>query len=169
MIRIGLTGVSGSGKSYVTKIFAKYGVPSINSDAIVHELYSSKNPCTEEIVCLFGDGVLLFDHSVNRKELASIVFASREKLLLLNQTVHPFVLDRINKIAEEKERHGVRAFLIEAIKYGLNDLLRVTGLLRRWQKNVFATNIVTRFFESILIFVLKTMGSTIWKNKCALF
>lgn len=114
MIRIGLTGVSGSGKSYVTKVFAKYGVSSINSDAIVHELYSSKNPCTEAIVRLFGDSVLLSDHSVNRKELASIVFASREKLLLLNQTVHPFVLDRINKVAEEKERQGERAFLIEA-------------------------------------------------------
>lgn len=114
MIRIGLTGVSGSGKSFVTKIFEKYGVISINSDAIVHELYRSKNPCTEAIARLFGEGVLTSDHSVNRKELASIVFASREKLLLLNQTVHPFVIDKIKKVIQEKEGQGAQAFLIEA-------------------------------------------------------
>lgn len=114
MIRIGLTGVSGSGKSYVTKIFAKYGVSAVNSDAIVHELYCSQNPCTEAIARLFGEGVLHSDFSINRRELASVVFSSREKLLLLNQTVHPFVLDRIKNIAKEKESQGVQAFLIEA-------------------------------------------------------
>jgi len=114
MIRIGLTGVSGSGKSFVTKIFAKYGVSSINSDAIVHELYNTKNPCTEALVRLFGEGILKSDHSVDRKELASIVFASQEKLLLLNQTVHPFVIEKIKKVVKEKETQGAQAFLIEA-------------------------------------------------------
>lgn len=114
MIRIGLTGVSGSGKSYVTKVFAKYGISSVNSDAIVHELYSSKNPCTEKIAHLFGERVLYSDHSVNRKELGAIVFASREKLALLNQTVHPFVLEKINQVSNEKESQGERALIIEA-------------------------------------------------------
>ena len=125
MIRIGLTGISGSGKSYVTKIFAKYGISSINSDAIVHELYASKNPCTEAIADLFGDSVLFTDYSVNRKELGAIVFASQEKLLLLNQTVHPFVIERINRVAEEKEHQGEPACLIEApqlFESGLHEL-----------------------------------------------
>ena len=114
MIRIGLTGVSGSGKSFVTKIFDQYGIPSINADAVVHELYSAKNPCTEELSHLFGNDILLADDSVDRRKLASIVFASQEKLQLLNQTVHPFVIDRIDKISKEKENQGERAFLIEA-------------------------------------------------------
>ena len=114
MIRIGLTGVSGSGKSFVTKIFDQYGIPSINADAVVHELYSAKNPCTEALYQLFGNDILLADDSVDRRKLASIVFASQEKLQLLNQTVHPFVIDRIDKISKEKENQGERAFLIEA-------------------------------------------------------
>ncbi len=114
MIRIGLTGVSGSGKSFVTKIFDQYGIPSINADAVVHELYSAKNSCTEALSHLFGNDILLTDGSVDRRKLASVVFASKEKLQLLNQTVHPFVVDRINKISKEKENQGEKAFLIEA-------------------------------------------------------
>jgi len=114
MIRIGLTGVSGSGKSFVTRIFEKYGIPSVNSDEIVHELYSSINPCTEALVQLFGNGVLREDFTVDRKKLSAVVFTSREKLQLLNQTVHPFVIERIQEIAQEKESKGASAFLIEA-------------------------------------------------------
>ena len=146
MIRIGLTGVSGSGKSYVTKIFAKYGISSVNSDAIVHELYASKNSCTEAIANLFGEQVLFSDHSVNRKKLAAIVFSSRDKLQLLNKTVHPFVLDKINQIVQEHELQGAKAFLIEApqlFESGLHELcdlvvsvlsehdLRITRLIAR--------------------------------------
>lgn len=114
MIRLGLTGVSGSGKSFVTKIFGQYGIPSVNADAVVHELYSSKNPCTEALSRLFGNDILFSDDSVDRRKLASIVFASQEKLQLLNQTVHPFVIDRIDTISKEKEAQGAKAFLIEA-------------------------------------------------------
>lgn len=114
MIRIGLTGISGSGKSFVTKIFAQYDIPSINADAVVHELYRSKNPCTEKMVDLFGNDILLENHSIDRKKLAAIVFSSREKLELLNYTVHPFVIDKIEQTVKEKENQGIKAVLIEA-------------------------------------------------------
>ena len=114
MIRIGLTGVSGSGKSFVTKIFAQYGIPSVNSDAVVHELYSTKNSCTEVLSQRFGTGILQEDHSVDRRKLAEIVFSSKEKLQLLNQTVHPFVIERIDMLAKAEEFRGSKAFLIEA-------------------------------------------------------
>lgn len=114
MIRIGLTGISGSGKSYVTKIFDRYGIASVNSDAVVHALYGCKNPCTETLARLFGNDILLSDHSIDRRKLSSIVFASKEKLQLLNHTVHPFVMDKIDIFAKEKESQGARALLIEA-------------------------------------------------------
>ena len=114
MIRIGLTGVSGSGKSFVAQIFAQYGIPSVNSDAVVHELYSTKNSCTEVLSQRFGTGILQKDHSVDRRKLAEIVFSSKEKLQLLNQTVHPFVIERIDMMAKEQELRGSKAFLIEA-------------------------------------------------------
>lgn len=114
MIRIGLTGVSGSGKSFVTKIFAQYGIPSVNSDAVVHELYGTKNSCTEALSQRFGMEILCEDHSVDRRKLAEIVFSSKEKLQLLNQTVHPFVTERIDMLAKAEELRGSKAFLIEA-------------------------------------------------------
>lgn len=114
MIRIGLTGVSGSGKSYVTKLFHQYGISSVNTDEVVHDLYSFKNPCTETLSQVFGTDILCADHAINRRKLASIVFASKEKLQLLNHTVHPFVIEKVNDISKEKENQGAKAFLIEA-------------------------------------------------------
>ena len=114
MKRIGLTGMSGSGKSYLCKIFEKYGLVSVNSDSLVHVLYSGKNPCTEKLATLFGNAILNTDHSINRPKLAEVVFADPEQLALLNRTVHPFVIDKIEAMAKDYERMGVPAFVIEA-------------------------------------------------------
>ena len=114
MIRIGLTGMSGSGKSFVSEIFQRYGIFSVNSDKIVHELYQTKNACTEALAHAFGNAVLFDDFSVDRKTLAAIVFSSDEKLKLLNQTVHPHVLSKIDEIATENEARGASALLLEA-------------------------------------------------------
>lgn len=111
---IGLTGMSGSGKSYVSGIFSSYGVPCINSDAVVHELYSGKNPCTLRIVELFGPNTADEDFRINRKALASVVFSDRRKLKLLNETVHPFVVGRCMEIAEEYRQEGTGLIVIEA-------------------------------------------------------
>lgn len=97
MITIGLTGGSGSGKSYVAEQFHKHGIPIINADKIVHKLYATKNECTLALKTCFGDTVLNPDHSVNRAALREIVFQDRTKLALLNQTVHPFVVDQMRK------------------------------------------------------------------------
>ena len=114
MLRIGITGMSGSGKSYVSAVFAKYGIPSINADAVVHRLYQDKNPCTVALAATYGDQILNPDHSINRAALASIVFQSREKLNQLNRTVHPFVEEVIRLEALTAEKNGFGAILLDA-------------------------------------------------------
>lgn len=114
MKRIGITGMSGSGKSYVCSIFEKYGIPSVNSDAIVHRLYATQNSCTETLALLYGKDILHEDHSINRSALAAIVFADREKLALLNKIVHPYVVEILEKQASIEEEKGTPAFLIDA-------------------------------------------------------
>ena len=70
MIRIGLTGMSGSGKSFVSQMFREYKIPTIDSDSLVHELYRGPNRCTDALVRLFGASVLTSDGSINRPVLA---------------------------------------------------------------------------------------------------
>ena len=114
MLTIGLTGMSGSGKSYVAAIFSRYGIATVNADAIVHRLYQGKNPCTELLRERFGDSVIHTDHSVNRKNLAAIVFSDPQKLKLLNETVHPFVLCEIDKAVDSARQKSAQAILIDA-------------------------------------------------------
>ena len=111
---IGLTGMSGSGKSYVAAVFSSFGVPCINSVEVVHELYSEKNPCTLRIAELFGPSVIDEKYSVNRRTLAEIVFSDRNKLELLNRTVHPFVTEKCMQEAHKYEKKGCPLLVIEA-------------------------------------------------------
>ncbi len=114
MKRIGLTGMSGSGKSYVSGIFAERGIPVINSDAVVHELYSAESPLGKELARLFGQEILAKNGEVDRRVLSEIVFHDREKLALLNTVVHPFVIERCRHLADLYAREGKEALLIEA-------------------------------------------------------
>ena len=114
MITIGLTGCSGSGKSYIATLFERFGIPTINADRIVHTLYAGENPCTAKLAEHFGNGVLNPDYSVNRRALADMVFQDRSLLALLNAIVHPFVLEEIDLLKERADKDGATAVMIDA-------------------------------------------------------
>jgi len=114
MMIIGLTGASGSGKSYVAKLFAEYGIPVINADHIVHVLYETENNCTLLLTERFGKSILNADHSIDRRALRTIVFNNRELLNLLNETVHPFVIEEIHNQIQNARKTSVKAVLIDA-------------------------------------------------------
>ena len=114
MLVIGLTGISGSGKGYVCGIFAKYGIPSIDSDKIVHELYKNSENCKSALVSLFGASVVCEDGSVNRAALSQIVFSDKEKLKQLNMAVHGFVLEEIGCLINEYREKNTKAVIIDA-------------------------------------------------------
>ena len=114
MLLIGLTGVSGSGKGYVCEIFARYGIPSVDSDRIVHELYESSDGCISTLRKLFGDSVIKEDGTVDRAALAQTVFSDKDKLKLLNAAVHRFVKEEINIIIEAERKKGSKAVIIDA-------------------------------------------------------
>ena len=113
MVVIGLTGASGSGKSFIAKRFQAYEIPIINADCIVHSIYRTENECTILLKHHFGDRIIRPDHSVNRQELGKIVFNDKEKLKLLNDIVHPFVIREIRINIEEHRKHA-KAVLIDA-------------------------------------------------------
>lgn len=97
MLRVGLTGGIGSGKSRVCGLFAELGIPVIDSDQVARELVLPGSPALQQIVTLFGDGVLQADGSLNRAYMRELVFADREKRRQLEALLHPLIRKEIEQ------------------------------------------------------------------------
>ncbi len=91
MLKIGITGGIGSGKSTVCKVFSYLGIPVFEADKIAKELMNTDQQIFEQLTHLFGTDVYLPNHTINRKYLAGIVFNDKSLLEKLNGIVHPVV------------------------------------------------------------------------------
>jgi len=91
MLKIGLTGGIGSGKTVVADIFRRLGVPVYDADAEARTLTESNEEIKSELKKYFGREIFFKDNSLNREKLASLVFSNNEKLSQLNSIVHPVV------------------------------------------------------------------------------
>jgi dephospho-CoA kinase len=94
---IGIVGGIASGKSTVAAEFGKLGCAVIDADSIVHELLR-EDRVRDELVQLFGPGILDACGQVDRKRLAAVVFADTERLAALNKVTHPRVLRRTGQL-----------------------------------------------------------------------
>src|SRR5690625_2544195 len=101
MLKVGLTGGIGSGKSAVSDELASYGATVIDADAIAREVVEPGTPGLSEVVEEFGDRVLAADGSLDRAALGEIVFADSDRLAALNAIVHPRVGERSGQLMEE--------------------------------------------------------------------
>ena len=94
MIKIGLTGSIGMGKSTTAKIFSELGAAVWDADAAVHRMYSEEGAAVGPIADAFPGAVS--DGAVDRAALAKIVLTDAKKLQALEEIVHPLVAhDRI--------------------------------------------------------------------------
>lgn len=91
MLRVGLTGGIGSGKTTVSEIFHSLDVPVIDTDEIAREIASVDGPAYSSIVNSFGSSILNQDGSINRRKLAEIVFNSHQDKHKLEQILHPLI------------------------------------------------------------------------------
>jgi dephospho-CoA kinase len=101
VLKIGLTGGIGSGKSEVSKRLAARGAVVIDADKIAREVVEPGTPGLARVVATFGDEVLHPDGTLNREKLGSIVFADSERLAALNAIVHPLVGERVAHLQSE--------------------------------------------------------------------
>lgn len=92
MLRLGVTGGIGSGKSTVCKIFEHLGVPVYNADDRAKFLIANDSSIQNGIISVFGDDAYL-DGIYNRPYISKIVFEDKVKLRQLNDIVHPAVLN----------------------------------------------------------------------------
>ncbi|MET8632094.1 dephospho-CoA kinase [Streptomyces sp. NPDC004096] len=91
MLKVGLTGGIGAGKSEVSRLLVECGAVLIDADRIAREVVARGTPGLAAIADAFGAGVLAPDGSLDRPKLGSVVFADPEKLATLNAIVHPLV------------------------------------------------------------------------------
>ena len=101
---LAVTGGIGSGKSFITQIFAALGVPVYDADSRTKLLYDTDECLKNALVELFSDEILAQDGRIDRKRLASIVFNDAAALIGLEQRVFPAVLKDIDKWVDECSR-----------------------------------------------------------------
>ncbi len=95
MLRVGLTGGIGSGKSTAAAIFAGHGVPIIDADELARRLAAPSEPAFREIVQAFGEDIVTADGKLDRERLRRIVFEDPRRRHQLEAILHPRVHDEI--------------------------------------------------------------------------
>jgi dephospho-CoA kinase len=91
MLKVGLTGGIGAGKSEVSRLLVECGAVLIDADRIAREVVEPGTPGLAAVVDAFGPEVLTADGRLDRPKLGSVVFADPERLAVLNSIVHPLV------------------------------------------------------------------------------
>ena len=95
MLKVGLTGGIGSGKSTAAQRFEQLGVPIVDADVIARNVVEPGKPALEEVIATFGEKVVNSDGELDRTELRKIVFEKKEHKALLESILHPRIYDEI--------------------------------------------------------------------------
>lgn len=107
MLKVGLTGGIGAGKSEVSWLLVECGAVLIDADRIARDVVAPGTPGLAAVVDAFGEDVLAPDGSLDRPGLGSIVFADAEKLAVLNAIVHPLVGARSRELEQASPEDAV--------------------------------------------------------------
>jgi len=94
MIRVGLTGTLGAGKSTVAAMFEEWGASRIDADLLAREAIARDTPGLAAVIRRFGNAVVAADGTIDRAALRAIVFADAGARAALEEIIHPEV-DRL--------------------------------------------------------------------------
>lgn len=147
MLKIGLTGGIGSGKTTVAKVFEVLGIPVYYADDAAKQLMNNNESLKQQLISHFGTATYFDNGELNRKHLSSIVFADKEKLALLNSLVHPATIaDAQQWFSKQTAAYVVKeaALLFESgTTEGLNYVIGVTAPFTVRLKRVMDRDAVT--------------------------
>ncbi|NLZ94770.1 MAG: dephospho-CoA kinase [Bacteroidales bacterium] len=108
MIKLGITGGIGSGKSTVSTLFQLLGVPVYNADEETKKLNNKSPIIREQLMKHFGED-LYHNYELDKKKFANIIFNDAEKLELANSIIHPEVLKHFVNWCKEHSNHSIVA------------------------------------------------------------
>ena len=112
---IGLTGLTGAGKSTVAQKLMAYGCYHIDADKVARNVINNNENVKNKLKTRFGEDVVNDDGTINRPILASRAFADEESTNDLNNITHPAVTEEIKSIIKDMEEVGYRGVIIDAI------------------------------------------------------
>jgi dephospho-CoA kinase len=126
MIKVGLTGGIGSGKTTVSNFILDYGIPVYNSDSKGKTLMNTNLKLKNDIISIFGESI--YDNGIlNTNLLSHIVFSDPKKIEQLNNLVHPKVAENFNQWIGENNNQPIlvkeAAILIESRAYLNMDII----------------------------------------------
>lgn len=101
MLKVGLTGGIGCGKSTAVARFRELGVPVVDADVVAREVVAPGQPALQEIEACFGEKALLADGSLNRAWLREAVFSDKKALQQLENILHPRIRKEIQRKMDE--------------------------------------------------------------------
>ena len=96
MLKIGLTGGIGTGKSSVSALFKEWGAYIFDADVVAKDIINNNDTAQSELIAEFGTDVLGVDNKIDKKKLARIAFSDEDHQLRLNIIIHPYVFNEID-------------------------------------------------------------------------
>ena len=122
MLKVGLTGGIGSGKSTVSRLLSSYGAVIVDSDLIAREVVAPGTEGLAAVVAEFGTAVLTPDGRLDRPAVGAIVFSDPERLAALNAIVHPLVAARQAELEAEAVASGASVVVFDVPLLAENNL-----------------------------------------------
>lgn len=156
MLRVGLTGGIGSGKSTASNFFESFGSFVINADEEAKNLLSSSDTVQHELISEFGSDIIDVSGQINKTKLARVAFQDEEHQQRLNSVIHPYIYntidDQFNQILNEGkfDIFVVDGALIFESGYDvhMDYIIVVTALLKNRMERALARETLSR--EEIL-------------------
>ena len=169
MLKVGLTGGIGSGKTTVSRVFADKHFKIFNSDDIAKNIIKTDIELKKSIIKFFGSKSFK-GADFNSIYISEIVFNDRKKLALLNSIVHPKVFEKFEKFVKKNLKSKIlveSAILFESNFYKLMDY----NILLKSPKNVRINRIIERdnFNRKTIEKIMKIQWSDKKKKKLATF
>ena len=103
MLRVGLTGSIGVGKSFVAGVLAELGCHVLDADLTAREVVEPNSVALAKVVDEFGAAVLQPDGSLDRTKLGALVFGDAPRRVTLNAILHPYIIARQDELLREWE------------------------------------------------------------------
>lgn len=115
MLKIGLTGGIGAGKSSVSKLFQEWGTYVFDADSVAKEILEENQTAQNEIISEFGTDILNKKNKIEKAKLARIAFQDENSQLRLNTIIHPYIFSEIDKEFDKISQDGnCKLFCVDA-------------------------------------------------------
>ena len=159
MLKVGLTGGIGSGKSEVSKFFHKWGAFILDADKEAKKIIDKNEKAQQEIIKEFGSDVINIDNKIDKQKLARVAFQDEFHQLNLNSIIHPYVFKKIDETFDKiKLDNKHKIFVVDAALIyesgadtHMDYVIVVTSLLRYRTERVMSRQNITRddFMKSV--------------------